>query len=139
MSFFFNNSFWFSQIMDQVFSAKLYNRERSYALFRKEKSLFYLFIFLETIFLFNNMNTFYTRTFTLVFLFEKYFQYFRCLETFIRTSESFLCGVFKLTLACMLPLALTDDITFLLSEVWESVWNCQFEAEVRNHVEPRCW
>lgn len=46
--------------------------------------------------------------------------------------------MFLLILACVLPLALTNDITFLLSEVC-SVWNLQFEVEVRNHAEPRCW
>lgn len=46
--------------------------------------------------------------------------------------------MFLLILACVLPLALTNDTAFLLSEVC-SVWNLQFEVEVRNHAEPRCW
>lgn len=46
--------------------------------------------------------------------------------------------MFLLIRGCVLPLALTNDIPFLLSEVC-SVWNHQFEVEVRNHAEPRCW
>lgn len=55
----------------------------------------------------------------------------------MRTPESLLRGVSANSGFRVSP-ALTYNIAFLLSEFLR-VWNHQFEVEVTNHAEPRCW
>lgn len=51
-------------------------------------------------------------------------------------SESFLWSISANPGFFVSP-GLDYDIIFLVSEIL-SVWNLQFEIEVRNHAEPRC-